>query len=344
MVQVRGRGDAFYQSDIEPRADDLDSQPESFDPLAQIIREAHRRGIQVYAWVNTMLVWSGKRPPTSPMHVVNEHPDWVDAHADGTPMRATEFEGQFLNPGIPAVRDYIVGLCRDIVRRYDVDGIHLDYIRYPDPSVGYNHAALICFHDWLHPDEPCPDAAGLREEARAAAPQFAAWREAQVTELVREIRQAIQAEKPWVSLSAAVWANLDDAYGSVLQDWPTWLKDGLVDFVCPMAYSTSTARVANQIRQAVELSHGRQIWAGLGAWQIKPASTIAKIDVARKLGAAGVCLFSYDGLTHDDGSETYMAALRHGPFEKPACVPPMPWLPQPGSFQASRPTRNGQKG
>ncbi|MCA1595477.1 MAG: family 10 glycosylhydrolase, partial [Chloroflexi bacterium] len=166
MVQVRGRGDAYYGSSIEPRAEGLLSQPADFDPLAQMIREAHLHGIKVFAWFDSMLVWTGSRRPRSPRHVVNLHPEWIDARYDGYAMSGTDYEGQFLNPGIPAVRQYTVRVCEDLVRQYDVDGIHLDYIRYPSPTLGYNGDCLAAFYSSMHPnDGPQPDWK-LHEETR----------------------------------------------------------------------------------------------------------------------------------------------------------------------------------
>lgn len=327
MVQVRGRGDAYYYSSIEPRAKGLEDSPPGFDPLAQIIQEAHAHRIQVFAWMDMMLVWNGKQAPPFYRHVVNQHPEWIDARYDGSPMSGTDYEGQFLNPGIGDVRDYTVKVCRDLVRHYDVDGVHMDYIRYPSAGLGYNPECLRRFYAAVHGSSIGIPQWKLRAETRALPQQWMQWKQDQVTELVREIRTGIQSEKPWVSLSAAVWANLHDARDNRMQDWPTWLNEGLVDFVCPMAYSTNTSRVVNQISLALRLAHGRHIWAGIGAWQMSEAGTAAKIEAVRRLGVQGICLFSYDGLTAGGEREDYLAALCHGPLRKLATMPRMPWLP-----------------
>ncbi|HET6386276.1 MAG TPA: family 10 glycosylhydrolase [Armatimonadota bacterium] len=336
MVQVRGRGDAYYESNIEPRAQALKDEPASFDPLARIIQKAHAHGIRVFAWVVTCLVWSGKHPPASPNHVVNQHPDWIDARYDGSPMSGTDYEGQFLNPALPEVRNYIVSVYRDLVSHYDIDGLHLDYIRYPAPGLGYNPEALAEFYASRHPGAGKAPPWELRAETKAHPAEWTTWRQQQVTELVREIRTAVQAEKPWISISAAVWSDLNDARYNRMQDWPTWLKDGLVDFVCPMAYSKSTPRVVAQIAEAQALSCGRQIWAGIGAWHLSAADTANKIRAVRKLGVAGVCLFSYGGMTHDGGTDRFLKALAQGPFHRSAAPPLMAWLPSKEGVQTAR--------
>jgi uncharacterized lipoprotein YddW (UPF0748 family) len=201
----------------------------------------------------------------------------------------------------------------------------MDYIRYPAQSFGFSPDSLTLFYARQH-NGATATLAAMRQDAERSSAAFLEWRREQVTCQVREVREGIRSAKPWISLSAAVWANLEDARVNRMQDWPTWLKEGLVDFVCPMAYSTNTDRVVSQIRLAQDLSCGRQVWAGLGAWQMSPAATTAKIEAMRKLGVAGVCLFSYDGLTGGGSSEQYLASLCHGPFQRPAAFPAMPWL------------------
>jgi uncharacterized lipoprotein YddW (UPF0748 family) len=95
LAQVRGRGDAYYKSDIAPRAEALDGAPEEFDPLDRMIQRAHAAGMEVQAWMNVFLVWSAGALPSSPQHVVNAHPEWIAIRSDGTrlvEMVPTEFQ------------------------------------------------------------------------------------------------------------------------------------------------------------------------------------------------------------------------------------------------------------
>lgn len=137
--QVRGTFDAFYKSDLEPWGEWLtQSLPEGereppFDPLAVAIREAHARNIRIHAWVNATPLWRGKDPPKDPRHPINAHPEWRlrDARGNPDPLR----DGYVIaNPVLENVHDHIARVCADIARRYDIDGLHLDYIRF-DPAV-----------------------------------------------------------------------------------------------------------------------------------------------------------------------------------------------------------------
>jgi uncharacterized lipoprotein YddW (UPF0748 family) len=138
LVQVRGRGDAYFQSEITPRAEDLGATSPDFDPLERMIRRAHAAGLEVQAWINVYLVWSAGEPPRSPLHVVNAHPEWISVRADGQRLvemlpedfEEQKLEGMYLAPGNPEVKRHLREIVREIVTKYEIDGIHLDYVRY----------------------------------------------------------------------------------------------------------------------------------------------------------------------------------------------------------------------
>ena len=147
LVQVVGRGDAWYRSDLLPRAEALGNG--SRDPLGELLPLAHAAGLEVHAWVNCCLVWSGPRRPRSPRHVLNAHPEWIARLSDGRSMaRLTprqldrmQVEGVFLAPAHPGVRQHLAGVVKELVLRYPVDGVHLDYIRQPGVAIGMNATA-----------------------------------------------------------------------------------------------------------------------------------------------------------------------------------------------------------
>jgi len=153
LVQVRGRGDAYFPSDLAPRAEELESMPREYDPLMRIIERAHAQNLEVHAWINVYLVWSAGRQPRSQLHVVNAHPDWIAVRSDGrklVEMVPEEFqeekvEGMYLAPGNPDVRRHLREVVREIVTHYPVDGIHLDYVRNPEPDVGYDAGTRTAF-------------------------------------------------------------------------------------------------------------------------------------------------------------------------------------------------------
>jgi uncharacterized lipoprotein YddW (UPF0748 family) len=147
----------------------------------------------------------------------------------------------------------------------------------------------------------------------------------QVTNLVRRISESVHEMKPWVKVSAAVFANVEDAYRNKGQDWRNWLAAGYLDAVCPMAYSRDTETVARQIKEAVEAAGEKHVYAGIGSWRLSAKDTVSKIDRVRRLGAQGVSIFSYDGITRDGRRSDYMNYLSRSSFASRAGVPGMRW-------------------
>ena len=169
LVQVRGRGDAYYASSLEPRAADLQRQPASFDPLATVLAKAHDAGLRVHAWVNINLVSSAADLPIAPTHLVHRHPEWLMVPRDlvqelsrvpeespayvgklarwtraqtSGPAAAASLEGLYTSPILPAAADHVNNVVRDLVTRYAVDGVHLDYARYPTERFDYSRGAI----------------------------------------------------------------------------------------------------------------------------------------------------------------------------------------------------------
>ena len=347
FVQVRGRGDAMYQSTLEPRAEELSGQPRGFDPLAEVLRQAHAVHLQVHAWMNTCYIWGAGRKPYAANHIVNQHPDWLarDAHNHYMLCSGPECEGAFMTPANLAARQHIHDVFLDVARRYDVDGIHFDYIRYPNASYDYSDAALERFKISLQTQLSAAQIADFARRGRndrlvyphAFPAQWLVFRREQVTEMVASISHDIKAIKPWMIISAAVFADSKDARAARGQDWKNWLQHGYLDAVVPMAYGVSTPAVAGQIADAVKCAHaaGRFAYAGLGAWHIPAASTVAKIEVARTLGSQGAVLFSYGGITHDGKSDDYLNAVVTKCYRHDVPVPLMPWVaPRPSNQSA----------
>lgn len=333
FVQVRGRGDAYYKSNFEPRAEELANAPADFDPLQTMIDLAHANGLQVHAWMNTCYVWGDTKLPHAPNHVLNAHPDWIDRDSKGQFHlgKGKDCEGAFLSPANLDARKHIHDVFLDVVRNYDVDGIHFDYVRYPCAAYDYSQASRTRFAATM--DATLTPAQLAQVHAAQAhdpfvyqhwfAGHFQDFRRRQVTEMVEQISHDAKQVKPGLLVSAAVFADFDDAYKLRGQDWKTWLQNGYVDAVAPMAYGTSTAKVAAQIQDAVQCAHanGRMVFAGIGAWHIPVASTVEKIAAARSIGADGEVLFSYGGVTHDGATTAYLDKVSSACFAKQALLP-----------------------
>ena len=348
IVQIRGRGDAYYKSHVEPRASELKDQPPEFDPLALTLAEAHKRGLKVHAWLNTSLLANLDALPTDPDHVYNKHPEWLavpravarelyqmsptDAAyrqkiVEWSKVNRAELEGIYTGPANPKVREHIYKIWMDVLRNYPVDGLHFDYVRFASPDFDYSRTSLAQFEKWLKPqltkDERRQLKTLLKQDPLAATEKFSAkfadFQRAQMTALVERIYRAVKKRRPEVLVSAAVFANDENAYTRRFQDWRRWLQIGILDIACPMAYSTDTAVFQKQIEIAATTAHSakRSVWAGIGAYRIPSDSAVEKINVSRSLKAEGFILFSYDftarpGELNPDGA--YLERIRRAAF------------------------------
>lgn len=342
LVQVRGRGDAYYAGSIEPRASELASRP-AFDPLGTVIEQARARGIKVHAWVAVNLVSSSVSLPASRDHVVYRAPEWLMVPrelaaemkkinlrspaylgrlARWTRGQSSKVEGLYTSPLHPAAQDHTAAVIAEIAAKYDVDGIHLDYIRFPNDDFDYSPAAMEQFKTAVLPGLSAAERreAAAREVLDPAAypnlfpERWSDFRRARLTSLVVKIRTAVKTARPGVIVSAAVLPDAQEAFEHRLQDWRGWLDQSLLDVLCPMAYTSEPAIFQKQIAAARTYAGSRPVWAGIGAYQLSPAQTLGHIAAARKLGAAGIILFSYESLVAPPNSTEAISELGRAAF------------------------------
>ena len=368
IVQVRRRGDALYTHGIEPPLDDAAYDP-AFDALGYVVEAGHRAGLEVHAWINAMPVWRDEPPPRDPRHLFNQHgltatgaQAWLTASASGDRKFPV---GYFLDPGHPAAAAYLADIYLNVVRNYRVDGIHFDYVRYPETedrlprgaSVGYNETNVARFQRAAgRSDRPAPDDLAWIQ-----------WRRDQVTNLVRRVSIEAKAINPRIKISAALipWGqpptserNFEDVapMQRIFQDWHFWLKSGLLDLGIPMNYATETDdRVRGWfdgwMRWEKRHQHGRQLAVGLGAYRNTAGDTLAQIERARADDGGrvvGVSFFSYavpvrpvEASTGTDLPVVPVSGIDRfaylaegiggakGVFSTRAPVPPMRWIDTP---------------
>ena len=310
IVQVRKRGDAYYNSSIEPRAADI---APDYDPLADIIREAHAAGLEVHAWLAVYEVSHQVYSP-APTHIARAHPEWLMSDREG---KTTLAGGRvYVDPGVPAVQDHFVSLVTEILKKYDVDGIHLDNIRYPSATAGYNSISISRFNQKFN-------RFGVPEDNDEI---WCQWRREQITDLLRKVRNVISTTKPEVKLSASVCSESPDIAKKVfLQEWDVWTRDNLLDFVVPMLYITFD-RMPAFASQALAWAYARHVYIGVGAYRLAPQLACKHIEDARAAGAKGVVLFSYHylGPNSKGANNAKMADLVASVFAEPASIPAMP--------------------
>lgn len=307
FVQVRGRGDAFYRSEAVARSPLLSRQPKDFDPLARLLAQARARGLAVHAWVNVLL--ASHFPGVPGDNVVALHPEWVMAPraaaranlpADRKGLlwlvrklgrEDPDVEGFYLSPSAPDAADHLEAVTRELVRLYAVDGLHLDFIRYPGPDYDYSVAALEAFGR----QQGVPDLLRGPVERKAA---WDAYRRDVLTNLAARLARVAREERPALQVSAAVVPDQAQAVYHRFQNWPEWLQIGILDAVCPMAYTPDRRVFREQLEEARPLVRaGQALWAGVGAYRLTLPEVADRIAQARAAGAAGFVLFSHESFT-----------------------------------------------
>ena len=322
LFQVRGQADALYASSIEPWSADLTGtlgKDPGYDPLAQLVERAHAKGIEVHAWVNTYPAWMGEQAPAAdvqPMPMYHDFNarfgnDWLQWKGN-KPLLLGDSDYVWANPAHPAVQDRIIAVCKDLMSRYELDGLHLDYIRYAE-------------------SEPAQDPVSNQAYAAAKAqnPDLTRedWQRAQVTTLVQRVRDEAVSLRPGAHLTTTAWPAYkdrwgwykgQDGYNARYQDSQTWAREGIVDAIMPMIYGqTATAyrdRFEALAQDYVQGSQPGGAVPGITTEYDSFEEITARIETARRLGARGQALFSFRGLEEHN----YWQALGEGPYAQPA--------------------------
>ncbi|MCR4810164.1 MAG: family 10 glycosylhydrolase [Prevotella sp.] len=314
LVQARVRATTIYPSRLEPWEGGFTGTPgkaPDYDPLQFCIDECHKRGMECHAWVVTIPI--GKWNKIGAQQLRKKRPELVKRIGDDA----------FMDPENPQTATYLANVCREIVRKYDVDGIHLDYIRYPE--------------QWKI---RVPRAQGRKN----------------ITDIVKAIHDAVKQEKPWVKMSCSPIGKHDDltryrsggwnARSAVCQDAQEWLRTGLMDQLYPMMYFQGNNFYPFAIDWQ-ERSYGRTVVPGLGIYFLDPREgrewtldmVERQLSVVRQLGM-GHCYFRSKFFT-DNVKGVYDLGKR---FDvTPALVPPMTWEGKPVPMTPANISLDGQR-
>lgn len=349
-VQMRRRGDAFYNSNYEPKNPEVAA---SFDPLADLITKAHdttngKQRIDVHAWMVTFHIWQGSTPPSDPNHPFNLHPDWLLKNSAGQTFIGNEYT---FDPGHPEVQKHTYNVFMDVVSRYNIDAINFDYVRYSSPDEGYNAVSVARFNKRF----------GRSGQPDPQDPVWKQWRRDQITALVRKIYLNIQATKPGVKLIADTitwspgvttkteWTNSARAYNDVLQDWRGWMEEGILDVNRPMNYFREFDSVqASDFRKwtqfAANEKYNRHVIIGPGIYLNSVADGIKQMRYTRtttSLGKKvdGICGYDYgtpnnQGVSLSTTLNAWIAPSSYDSitppiFSQKVAVPSMPWKTSP---------------
>jgi uncharacterized lipoprotein YddW (UPF0748 family) len=358
FLQIRTNSDAFYPSDLAPWADWLTGlqgrAPQPFyDPLAFAISEAHKRGLEFHAWFNPYrAVGNITTAVLSDSHVVKKHPEWLLAFGNA----------RILDPGIPDVRAHVTQVVMEVVRRYDIDGVHFDDFFYPYPSTGLSYNDDSTFVRYNR---------GISDRGN--------WRRDNVDLLIKTVSDSIKAVKPYVKFGISpfgIWQNKSttqplgsdtrglESYSAIYCDSKKWVQQGWIDYVTPQLYwyiGFSVADYGILLPWWVQNSSNRHIYIGQGAYRIGADANWNAGEMPRQLrlnrqnGAfiQGSIFFRTGNLT--ENVLGIRDSLMQNFYRKPALLPTMNWkpitaLPSPTNVAAAQNTvdvgnpDNGGKG
>lgn len=351
--QIRGNGDAYYQSALAPWAKKLTGtlgQSPGWDPLQVAINRARLRGIQLHAYWNVFSAWptpagcastgsctcqpaQGQSdscalpeasPAGKPTHFLRANPQTLAVNSAG---KSTDTEYYWFSPGDPLVRQHLLEVARELLTNYDVDGLHLDRVRYPGQSTSWDAASNAAYAALSSPKP-------TREE----------WQRGNVTAMVRALYDAVKQLRPKAVLSASVWGiykplsgcSTSQGYANYYQDSIGWMKTGAIDAIDPMIYwdiGTGCTDWTKHLDIFMAGANGRHVIAGMHALDQsvpKPDRIAARIAYARQVGAAGTTIFASTYLNQapaTGGQPDTWSTFRApgGPFVVDAGTPPITW-------------------
>jgi uncharacterized lipoprotein YddW (UPF0748 family) len=328
VVQIRPSCDAAYPSDIEPWTEWMtgkQGQSPNYDPLAFMIAETHKRGMEFHAWFNPYrAVINANVSNVSASHVTNQHPEWIQAY---NLLR-------MLDPGLPAVRQYVVGVIMDVVRRYDIDAVHFDDYFYPYPQTGFTFADDNTF---------AANGRGITNKND--------WRRDNVNLLIKTVSDSVKSAKKHVKFGISpfgIWRNQSsdatgsatgglESYSDIYGDSRKWIREGWVDYLAPQLYWSIGLAVANyQLLTPWWASNasGRHIYIGQAAHRINNGLSDANwsqptmMPNELRLNRATPSVFGsifYNTTTLRANPLGFVDSLKTNFYKTPALIPTMRW-------------------
>ena len=310
LLQMRGNGTVFFRSSVEPWAEEFGFQDPGWDPLELATELCHARGLECHAWINVFPGWRGSEPPADRRQLYHTHPDWFICDAGG---RRQELNSHYLwlSPTHPRVQQHLIALCTELVERYDIDGLHLDYIRFPGPQYSHDPYSLRLFHQ-------------IAGGSPASKPEeWAHWRRESINSFLGDLRRECRALDPGLVLSASVVADHARGRHFYLQDSHGWLARDVVDAIYPMIYTEDNRLFRAQLIEHRYNEHGRHIYPGIMVRS--PVQLRDQLGDAMALGASGASLFSYGMLYPGHRPVEALISTLAELWPEKAKPAPMPW-------------------
>ncbi len=330
VVQVRPVADAFYRSQYEPWSEWLTGKQGQepnppYDPLTFMVEESHKRNMEFHAWFNPYrATFDTVSSKLSSDHVSRKHPEWLLTYGGK----------KLFDPGLPQVREYIVGVILDVVRKYDIDAVHFDDYFYPYPVAGDTLRDDSTFAE--HPN-------GFTDKQD--------WRRNNVNLLIKMIYDSIRLAKPHIKFGISpfgVWRNMSEhpqgsdtragntSYTHLYADSRAWLQQGIIDYLVPQNYFSTAYALVNYRKLTnwwLLHTYGRHLYMGQGPYKINrnadstwfhPSEMPRQLRINRQYPQIkGSVYFSSKSLMKN--ANHIQDSLRADFYKYPALIPTMPW-------------------
>lgn len=318
-LQLYRAGQAYYDSQISDRTkyEEIVKEAGGIDTIDLLLREARKNDIKVFAWVNILSLAQNTKAPiltkygngvlTKDQYLRTSIKTEGANESDKYYLRDDQL---FLEPGDPRVAEYLVSIANEIVDRYPlINGIHLDYVRYPHPvpfvpgsrfnkyglTYGYGELNIKRFKEATKLD---PLSAKDNDDISY---KWDDWKREQVTNLVKKISKHTKGKSKDLLVSCAVMPSAERAYTIGFQDWPLWLDKEIVDYVVLMNYTRDDRLAEATVKSALAHNGKGKIFVGIGAFLLKndPEIFLRQYAIIASLNPDGIVLFSYDEVPDD---------------------------------------------
>ena len=314
FLQVRYRGDSFYDSGLVAKHNSVKS---GFDPLKYAIELGHSLGLEIHAWFNTYILWSSNFKPYDLNHVYYAHPDWLesniygkkDSSIDLSMPQSYNWEGIYLSPNHPSVNSYLESVFFELIKNYDIDGLHFDYIRFQDDIYGYNDRGRAIFKE-KYGFDPLDIERNIistkygwtYSEIDSMKVIWNNYKRENITNLINSASNTIDSLNKKIKISAAVKADPIISKKKWSQDWEDWINREILDFVVVMNYSPNMINFNHNIesiKQRFEKNQFDKIIMGIAIYNQDFSNVSDKIYLSYLYNFKGISLFSYDNKKDD---------------------------------------------
>ena len=309
FFQIRGRGDALYESQLVPKYERLDSL---FDPLHYVLEKTKNTEIEIHAWFNAYILWSKSSPPINLEHFYYTCPECLATDINGkndkdinlNQNHSNNWEGVFLSPIHKKVNNHLLFVIDELLKTYDVDGLHLDYVRFHDIFYGYNAIGIDTFINKYNFNPRDLDRGiistrfgFLESKVDSLQNLWDNYKLDSITNLIKSTKDLIESNSIDIDLSVAVKPNIIDSKYRWSQDWLYWLNKNLIDYAVIMNYEADINKfnLHNKlIKNRLNNNDIKKIVVGISTFNQNALNASDKIILSRLNGFENFSIFNYD--------------------------------------------------